>query len=143
MTMGCVLCEHCTAECCRYIALPIDKPTTKRDFDDIRWYLMHEGIIIFVEDGDWYVQFRTRCKHLQADFRCGIYEKRPAICREYKADGCDYVGGDYGYKHVFTESEQIVAFGRKYLTDQRNGKTRRRSRKRRRAAVLSSRRKTG
>jgi len=30
--MGSILCEHCVAACCRYLALPIDKPTTKRDF---------------------------------------------------------------------------------------------------------------
>ena len=70
--MGSLLCEHCLAACCRYIALPLDKPTTARDYDDIRWYLMHQGISVFVEEGDWYVQFQTRCKNLGADNRCGL-----------------------------------------------------------------------
>jgi Fe-S-cluster containining protein len=113
--MGCTLCEHCTAECCHYLALPLDEPETRRDFDDIRWYLMHEGVIVFVEDGDWYIQVRTRCRNLRSDFKCGVYETRPTICREYKAEDCDYVGGDYKYDHVFTEPEQIVAYAKDHF----------------------------
>ncbi len=117
--MGNVLCEHCTAECCHYVALPIDEPETKRDFDDLRWYLMHEGMTLFVEEGDWYVQFRTRCRNLRTDFKCGVYETRPAICAEYKAKDCDYAGGDYSYDHLFTEPEQIVAFAKEHFAKER------------------------
>jgi len=105
--MGSLLCEHCMAACCRYIALPLDKPTTARDYDDIRWYLMHHGICVFVEEGDWYVQFQTRCKNLGADNRCGIYESRPEICRDYEPGECDYAGGTYGYDNLFTHPQQI------------------------------------
>ena len=56
-----ILCEHCTAVCCRYIALPIDTPQERSDFDDIRWYLLHEGISVFVEDGPA-VQVQRRCR---------------------------------------------------------------------------------
>lgn len=108
--MGSVLCEHCTAACCRYLALPLDKPRTERDFDDIRWYLMHQGISVFVEDGDWYIQFRTTCKNLGADNRCMIYDVRPEICREYEPGDCDYSGGDYGYEHLFTHPRQVEEY---------------------------------
>ncbi len=27
-----------------------------------------------------------RCPHLQEDNLCGVYEQRPAICRDYRAD---------------------------------------------------------
>ncbi len=105
--MGSILCEHCAAACCRYLALPIDKPTTRRDYDDIRWYLMHEGVSVFVEEGDWYVQYQTRCRGLGADNRCTIYETRPEICRDYEANSCDYEGGEYGYDLFFTHAKQI------------------------------------
>lgn len=104
------LCEHCTGVCCKYVALPIEIPTTARDFDDIRWYLMHENMTVFVEEGDWYVQFATPCRNLQADNRCGIYETRPAICRGYKAGDCDYESGDHDYEHLFTRPEHIEAY---------------------------------
>ncbi len=108
--MGSVLCEHCTAVCCNYIALPIEKPTTRRDFDDIRWYVMHAGISVFVEDGDWYLQVATRCDNLQPDNLCRIYTTRPAICREYKAGECDYEGGDYHYEVHFKSPEEVEAY---------------------------------
>jgi len=108
--MGSVLCEHCTGLCCKYIALPIEEPTTRRDFDDLRWYVMHEGISVFKEDGDWFIQIATRCENLQADNRCGIYETRPAICREYKAGDCDYPGGEYDYACLLTTPEQVEAY---------------------------------
>lgn len=105
--MGSLLCEHCLAACCRYIALPLDRPTTAKDYDDIRWYLMHQGISVFVEEGDWYIQFQTRCKNLGLDNRCGIYDSRPQICRTYEPGECDYAGGTYGYDHLFTHPQQI------------------------------------
>jgi uncharacterized protein len=113
--MGSVLCEHCTAVCCHYIALPIDKPTTRRDFDDLRWYVMHEGVAVFIEEGDWYIQFTTRCRNLLPDRRCGIYATRPAICREYKAGECDYAGGDYHYEVYLTTPEDVEAFAVRQL----------------------------
>ncbi len=105
--MGSILCEHCTAACCRYVAVPLDRPRTARDYDDVRWYLMHQNVTVFVEDGDWYIQFQTRCKNLQADNRCGIYAERPAICRDYHPGECDYAGGAYGYDNLFTHPSQI------------------------------------
>jgi Fe-S-cluster containining protein len=108
--MGSILCEHCAAACCRYLALEIDEPTTGRDFDDIRWYIMHEGISVFCEDGDWYIQIKTTCKNLQSDNRCGIYESRPEICREYEPGECDYSTTPYGYEHFFTHPEQVEKY---------------------------------
>ena len=71
---------------------------------------MHQGVIVFVEDGDWYIQFQTRCKNLALDNRCGIYGTRPAICREYEPGECDYAGGAYGYDDLFTHPSQIDAY---------------------------------
>ncbi|MBI1827004.1 MAG: YkgJ family cysteine cluster protein [Planctomycetes bacterium] len=105
--MGCILCEHCTAACCRYVAVPLDKPRRPKDYDDVRWYLMHDGITVFIEDGDWYIQFQTKCRNLQLDHRCGIYTERPVICRDYEPGECDYVGGGYGYEAIFTRPEQV------------------------------------
>ena len=108
--MGSVLCEHCAAACCRYLAIPLDRPASARDYDDVRWYLMHEKVTVFVEEGDWYIQFGTSCKRLGPDNRCTIYETRPEICREYEAGECDYAGGSYDYDHLFTHPQQIEDF---------------------------------
>ena len=39
---GEVLCDYCTAKCCKYFALPIETPEDEEDFDFLRWYLVHD-----------------------------------------------------------------------------------------------------
>lgn len=104
------LCAKCAALCCRYIALPIDNPETAAEYDNVRWYLMHENIHCFVDDGQWYIGFAARCKHLQADNLCGIYETRPRVCRGYDTDNCEWHGSEYKYEHLFTSAEQLRKF---------------------------------
>jgi Fe-S-cluster containining protein len=103
------LCDHCTAKCCKYFALPIETPTRRQDFDYIRWYLLHEGASIFVDEGTWYLLVHSRCRHLQADNRCGIYETRPQICRDYTTDNCEYED-DWVYEQYFESAEQVEEY---------------------------------
>ena len=121
--MGSVCCEHCTSVCCTYLALPLDKPVTRRDFDDIRWYLMHKDIIVFIEDGDWYIQVPVPCANLRPDNLCAVYSTRPSICREYKAGDCDYAGGSYGYDHVFQCEEDLQVYLKERRAKVRRRKT--------------------
>lgn len=106
---GDCLCNHCTAKCCKYFALPIDTPTEHKDFDYLRWYLLHEAATVFIEGESWYLLVHTRCKHLQADNRCGIYETRPQICRDYSTEGCEYED-DYVYDRYFETPEQVEEY---------------------------------
>ena len=101
------LCAQCSALCCRQVALPLDNPESAEDFDNIRWYLMHENVHVFVEDEQWYLACASKCKHLQDDNRCGVYETRPRICRKYTTDNCEWHGGEYDYEHLFTSAEQL------------------------------------
>ena len=104
-------CDKCKGLCCRYFALPIDTPEDKDDFDDIRWYLCHRDVTVFVEDGDWYLNIKNKCKHLtENDHRCRIYEKRPHICRKYKHADCDYTEGEYDYDLHFTDDKQMEEY---------------------------------
>ncbi len=106
---GEVLCQYCTAKCCRYFALPIETPTEFKDFEYIRWYLLHERASIFKDDDDWYLLVHTVCKHLQANNMCGIYETRPQICREYTTDNCEY-DDDWVYDRYFETPEQVEEY---------------------------------
>lgn len=124
---GC-LCERCAALCCRYFALPIDNPKSARQYDDIRWYLCHENVVVFIEERQWYLGIMSRCKHLQPDNRCGIYEKRPKVCREYTTDNCDYHGGEYNFAQLFTSAEQLEAYAKEKLRRQRQRARRKRER---------------
>ena len=103
------LCDYCTAKCCRYFALPIETPTTPRDFDFLRWYLLHDRASLFVEDGTWYLLVHTTCQFLRDDHRCGIYETRPQICRDYKTDDCEY-DNDGLYDQYFEHPDQVAEY---------------------------------
>nr|WP_231131275.1 YkgJ family cysteine cluster protein [Crateriforma conspicua] len=100
------LCEHCTAKCCHYFALPIEEPASRRDFDFMRWYLLHDRASVFVDSDTWYLLVHTTCKHLQDDHRCGIYETRPQICRDYTTAECEFED-DWCYEKYFESPEQI------------------------------------
>ena len=104
-------CDECSGLCCRYFALPIDTPKNKGDYDDIRWFLRHKDISVFVEDGDWYIKIENRCIYLSKNgHRCKIYDKRPRICRGYRHSTCDFVEGEYDYELHFTSAEQMEEY---------------------------------
>jgi uncharacterized protein len=111
---GKVLCEYCTAKCCRYFALPIDAPTSWKDFEFLRWYVLHDRATLFTEDDDWYLLVHTECKHLQADNRCGIYDTRPQICRDYTTENCEYEE-DWTYERYLETPEQVAEYAEAVL----------------------------
>jgi Fe-S-cluster containining protein len=93
----------------------LDNPTTARDYDNIRWYLIHENVVVYIEKRQWYIGILNKCKNLQADNRCGIYETRPQICREYTTENCDYHGGEYDFEKLFTSAEELEAYAKEKL----------------------------
>jgi Fe-S-cluster containining protein len=111
---GKVLCEYCVAKCCRYFALAIEKPKTWDDFEFLRWYLLHDRASLFTEEGTWYLMVHTDCKHLMPDNRCGIYETRPQICRDYTTDNCEYED-DWVYDKYFETPEQVEEYAEAVL----------------------------
>jgi uncharacterized protein len=106
---GKVLCEYCTAKCCRYFALPIETPETYEDYEFIRWFLLHDRATVFREDEDWYLLVHTECEHLQSDNRCGIYETRPQICRDYTTKDCEY-DDDWTYDFYLETADQVAEY---------------------------------
>ena len=108
------LCAHCSAKCCRYFALPIEAPEEWKDFEFIRWYLLHERATVFVEDGDWYLLVHNKCKALGDDNLCGAYDSRPQICRDYTTDKCEYED-DWVYDHHGETPEQVLEYAEAVL----------------------------
>lgn len=130
-------CHQCTARCCNYFALEIDKPTTPRDHDQIRWMLMHQHTVAWVLDGDWYLEVRTPCKHLLPDNRCAIYDSRPQLCRDYGRpdDPCEYFTDDAEYDLYFDTVEKFEAWSAVELTKRARRLRKRRERERERKAA--------
>jgi len=127
-------CTRCTGLCCRYFALPIDTPEDWDDFDDIRWYLCHENVTVFVEDGQWYLNVKNVCRHLSSEtYRCEIYSMRPKICRGYETEDCDYTGDEYDYELHFVDDKQMeeymkIKFGQRVF-DKLESRSRRKKRR--------------
>ena len=118
-------CEGCD-HCCRYIAIEIDRPRTKRDFDNIRWYLLHRNVSVMIDwEGSWLVQFDTPCEWLQ-EGKCSHYALRPEICREYDPAECE--------RYCSTPAEKILLRDEKdlerYLEEREQRRLQRRSTKR-------------
>ena len=120
-----ITCRQCLARCCRYFAFEIDKPTSYKEFENLRWYLMHEGVTIHIDlEGDWYIAISNRCKNLDARNRCRDYDNRPLICRSYGQASCDFSQGDYEYRALFTKPEQLEQYARMKLGPKRFDKIR-------------------
>jgi len=92
-------CTMC-GKCCSYVAIQLDDPEDQDDIENIRWYLAHKNVRVYVDDEqDWYVQFLTRCEYLNDDNQCMFYllgkeEQRPAICKSHCSTECESSGLD-------------------------------------------------
>jgi Fe-S-cluster containining protein len=117
------LCSKCNGFCCRYFAVPLDTPETRADFDDLRWYLAHQDVMIYVNDGEWFVQVMNVCRHLKKN-RCAIYQNRPKICRQYQAGPCDFGKLPYEYDLVFKTDAEMAAYVAIRLDNERSHKRR-------------------
>ena len=107
------LCTHCTARCCRYFALPIETPTTWTDFDQLRWYMIHGRVAIFVDDGTWFLMVHGDCQYLDGN-ACGAYDARPHICRTYSTDTCEYANDGF-YDKLFETADQVWEYAEAVL----------------------------
>ena len=104
-------------------------PEDRKDFDDIRWYLLHDGVSVFLEDGDWYIQIDNRCKALTAEGLCSVYEGRPRICRGYKDGDCEFAEPDGEHEVLLRTPEECTAYADKVLAEKKARKKRKASRK--------------
>lgn len=107
-------CRGC-ANCCRYVGVEIDKPTSKAEFHEIIWSIMHQGVRAYVDSyNDWHLEFVTPCRHLRDDRTCDIYGTRPDICREHDAQECETNGEGDLYKHLFRTKKDVERYVRKH-----------------------------
>jgi Fe-S-cluster containining protein len=96
----------CNAECCRYITVDLATPEDKEDWDEIKWLLMHEKVMIYKDlEGDWMIEIQVPCKHLKGNL-CDIYEKRPNVCREHETSECEKNIGAFA-KVMFKKPEDV------------------------------------
>ena len=116
-------CAECEKACCRYFTVPLDKPEDEDDFDAMTWYILHEGVSIFIDgEGDWFVNIASRCRKLGDDGLCRIYKKRPEICRDHTREVCEQNEGPYDFKKHFFKAKELRTYAKKFLAKKRNKK---------------------
>lgn len=115
-------CRSCSAKCCRYVALQIDTPKSKHDFENIRWYLAHKDVEIFINKRKWFLDITTDCKYLTKSHACSIYEKRPEICRSHENYECEYWDDSFHHDYHFKSLEEFDAYVRKRFRNRKKPK---------------------
>jgi Fe-S-cluster containining protein len=88
--------------------LEIDKPEDKDDYNYLFWYLHHKNIGIYIGwDNKWYLEFLTKCKKLNYQGNCKIYENRPKICQDYNQKDCTKYNSEPAEKIYFKTVEDL------------------------------------
>jgi Fe-S-cluster containining protein len=109
-------CSYCKGSyCCTYITHQVDTPRTMDDFDTLLWQVSHEHIEAYKDEDGWFLLIPSRCSHLQADGRCGIYEERPQVCRDHTNDNCEFDGlaGEGDFDLYFKDYRSLEKYCRK------------------------------
>ncbi|MBN4080312.1 YkgJ family cysteine cluster protein [Beggiatoa alba] len=108
----CSFCEG--TKCCAYTTQEIDTPRTKNDFDHLLWQIAHMGIQVYKDAGRWFLLVNNPCQFLENDGRCGIYETRPQLCRDYSNDYCEFdEPAEKGFKFYFKTYHELLAYCQK------------------------------
>ncbi|NLE02836.1 MAG: hypothetical protein GX640_23460 [Fibrobacter sp.] len=106
-------CSRCDAYCCRHVAMQVDKPVSKADYDKLRWFLLHENIWVSIDlEGDWILEFRTPCRNIDKDNRCAEYLNRPKLCSDYPSENelCERQTDDLSYTHIFKNAAELEIY---------------------------------
>ena len=108
-------CSFCTGSiCCTYITQHIETPRSKSDFEHLLWQISHENIRFYKDEDGWTLLVETRCKHLQLNGDCGIYDERPGICREHSNEYCEYdAPSEDGFEVYFPDYDALLAYCKK------------------------------
>lgn len=92
------LCLGC-AECCKALIAFWPEPRAWADRHSVLAWLEARGVVRRPHldlPGLLAGEVRMRCPHLGEDNRCGIYESRPRVCREF--DGLAQPGLDCAWR---------------------------------------------
>jgi Fe-S-cluster containining protein len=109
-------CGYCTnSTCCTYVTQELDAPRSMEDFDTLLWQVSHKDMQLYKDEDGWFLLVNNPCNHIRADGRCGIYEKRPQICRTHSNDDCEFntpAGAD-DFDLFFPDYESLDRYCRK------------------------------
>lgn len=86
------LCADCPALCCHGLVIPIDKPRTKADVEELKWHVQYDTVSAFIRSSRWNLMVDGRCQYLDEQNLCTRYEDRPDRCRRHNPPDCERYG---------------------------------------------------
>ncbi|MDH4184662.1 MAG: YkgJ family cysteine cluster protein, partial [Nitrospinota bacterium] len=101
-------CKGCPARCCHGLEEAILRPTTRQDVENLKWELHFVNTQVFIRSKRWYKLSLGRCRYLDENFRCSIYERRPQICRDHSPPDCEFHGEIFDV--MFKSPEELQAY---------------------------------
>lgn len=104
-------CRYCVRNCCTYITQKVPAPRSKEDFSYLLWQVSHKDVEAYKDTDGWYLMFRSRCEHLLPSGRCGNYENRMQICRQYSNAYCEFdASAEEGFKLIFKDYDALLRY---------------------------------
>ena len=100
-------CEGCPALCCHDLVMPILKPRTRDDVEELKWKLQYDTVSVFIANRHWSLQVKGRCIYLTDENLCSIYERRPDRCRRHSPSECERHGSYYDVR--ISTPEELAA----------------------------------
>jgi hypothetical protein len=101
-------CSGCPAMCCFGLEEAISRPTTKQEVENLKWELHFINTSVFIRSRRWYKLSMGRCRYLDKNNRCSIYERRPQICRDHIPPDCEKHGEIFDV--MFKTPEELQAY---------------------------------
>ncbi len=117
------ICLDCPSLCCHDLAMPITKPRTKYELEEMRWQLRYDTVHVAIRNLRWHLVVKGRCIYLDDDNMCTIYQRRPQRCRRHNPPDCERFGP--WYDTLITTPEDLDA----YLKKEKRKRTRRSKRR--------------
>ncbi len=103
-------CVDCEALCCKYISVEIDAPEDQESVDHLRWFLYHDKVSIYIQDGQWHLCVDVRCKQLKDDKKCRIHYDKPDICKGHGTDECEFGNPDFKLDAEFKDWDDLRTY---------------------------------
>ncbi len=105
-----VKCGDCDALCCRYIAVEIDGPIDDESVDHMRWFLYHDKVSIYIQDGLWHLCVDVPCRNLIEGRKCRIHFDKPGICMAHRPEECEFRNPDFELDAEFKNWDQLRTY---------------------------------
>jgi hypothetical protein len=87
-----ICARDCGARCCRYVTADVATPRARSDWDRMRWWLAHEGVLVTRDEDGWLLHVETRCSNLGPDNACTIHPHHMQTCKDHDPQWCEYTG---------------------------------------------------